>query len=128
MKDLISRSRKKLSNPYAHLNGAGKFDAIIPDTGSQVSVIRESLQNPYAYLESDGEFHLQEDTYAKLTKSEFKLNPDALRKITHKRKDRKISLSEIEQIAFELHKELWIHRDILSSDSDDINPIELLEP
>ena len=34
--ELIRKDRKRLQNPYAHLNGEGKFEALIPSTDSSI--------------------------------------------------------------------------------------------
>lgn len=127
---VISKSRKNYSNQYAHLNGSGSFDyspnVQMPAAtqsnppAPKISASRKKLGNPYAYLDGSGGF----DTISEIVATE-----PPLAKFTSMAKvSGKIPKTRIEQLAHEIHVEIWNRRHQLWPDGVPADPVDLLDP
>lgn len=115
----ISRSRRLLQNPYAHLDGNGTYSALhqsgtltTKSLSKQIKESRRLLEDPYAYLDSSGDFSA--------------LPSRAQHKSVRKRG--RHSNADIEQKAQELQRLIWAKRKQIWGDSIPADPVDMLDP
>jgi len=123
--DDIRRSRFRLRNPYAHLDGDGAFSALAPATESDVHKDRLSLENPHAHVDEDGSYRAWKEIRVPSLSPKPLISRDAL--LQGKARGSGFSRQEIEAIVRGLHVEMWRRRQELWSDRS-VSPIEIADP
>lgn len=119
LQEEITKSRRLLQNPYAHLDGNGAYSALqksdIPvetQLGKKIKESRQLLQDPYAYLNGAGGFSAL---------------PSHMHRVTPTEKNW-YSNTEIEQKAQETHRLVWKNRERIWGAAIPVNPIDMLDP
>ena len=121
----ISRDRKRLQDPYAHLVEDGEFDATRP----QMSQVNESSERVgegttlSTHIESNSNT-LASEISAIRSQPEIVL-PSVL-KGSHE--DERVPRKSIETIVRALQIQLWEHRSTLFSHTEEIDPLDVLDP
>lgn len=126
MDDLIRQSRRLLQNPYAHLDGDGGFDAIVPDQYLNVHEARRRLENQYAYLDADGGYG--EWPYGDTAMQTGRIVVDTDELLGNLSKDHRFTNQEIESVARRLQAQLWRRRHEFWPARKEIGPLEILDP
>jgi Zn-dependent peptidase ImmA (M78 family) len=126
MDDLIRQSRKLLQNPYAHLDGDGGFDAIIPERYLNVHEARRLLENQYAYLDAEGGY--SEWPYYEKGTPNGRMVVDTDELLGNLSKDHRFTNQEIEAIVRRLQAQLWRRRHELWPARKEVGPLEILDP
>lgn len=122
----IRRSRKRLQNPYAYLDGDGGYSVVPPSSTPDVHEARSDLENPYAYLDGDGGYgEFISRVHSRKPRVSGAHPEDFLGK---KRKGGRFSKREIEGIVRNLQLEIWAKRELIWPDQKNISPIEVLDP
>jgi Zn-dependent peptidase ImmA (M78 family) len=101
LKDAIRRSRRLLQNPYAHLNGEGGYDAMLPGIPTAVhgeEVLRKPVIIPPSNL------------------------------LNGRVKGKRFSKKELEDIARKLQVEMWLRRQEIWLGQGEIKPLDILDP
>lgn len=115
----ITKSRRLLQNPYAHLDGNGAFAALRkssapvgPYLGKQITESRRLLEDPYAYLDGRGGFSASTGSGH----------------LAASRQRRRYSNAEIEQKTKEVHRLIWRDRKRIWTKAVPADPIDMLDP
>lgn len=125
MKRKITQSRRRLENPYAHLNGAGGFDAL-PAIGSapgeRVRASRKAQENPYAYLNGVGGFDELAQNHRDAPSPQVRSETLPSETVSDHR------YASIQSLAREIQVKLWKQKDQLWPEGVPSDPVELLDP
>jgi|AntRauTorcE11898_2_1112593.scaffolds.fasta_scaffold00608_11 hypothetical protein len=98
----ISNDRQALQNPYAHLDGAGNFEALATQQQSRSSISMATRPTP------------------------LPIAPEQL--VQNRRHGKRYKTSEIEHSARILHITLWRERHTLFPERDISDPLDLVDP
>lgn len=107
-KNIVSRRRRLLENPYAHIEQVLDVDAGVTSADDVMRRSRVLLQDPYAYLDGDGNFAATDSHDGGVVG--------------------KRSFRDIEQLAIQLQRLLWKRRAELWPNSASMSPIDVLDP
>lgn len=137
-KSELSAARRKLANPYAHIEEL-QLDAIDLDQGpsglARIHASRMLLQDPYAYVDGDGELSAADQRGAiadplpslQLEAARSQLGRDRSTSDPMQSHDR-LSKSSISSAVADVHKKIWSRRMELWFGEPPEDPIELLDP
>lgn len=122
----IHESRKVLRNPYAYLDGEGRFDALPVAVKSDSSDRHRQLGNPYASLTPDNGF-----TEPRGRNQSDHVSPSGISLegiLGNKKKGGRFTKSEIQAIARKFQIEVWKRRESIFSGDDKITPRMIVDP
>lgn len=122
---LISSSRLKYKNQYAHLDGDGRYSAIIDEAILQKERKR-ILQNPWALEGTEESNHSVLTENSSSIYSPTHIQVDTV--LAGKRKGGAFSNNEIEKIVRRVHAELWKRREEILPSRNAVNPLDLINP
>ena len=125
-KELIKKSRELYQNPYAHLDGEGGFDAIVPESSLDIHERRLHLQNPYAYLDEHGGYEGSSDGINQNGSQPIRIDVEQL--LLGSPRARKFTKDQIEKIANKLQLEIWNQKSEIFVGRDEITPLDILDP
>jgi hypothetical protein len=120
----LSRCRKLLGNPYAHLEYFELFEderrlsSAQAQLNYEIRLSRELLQNPYAYLNDSGGYSAESNASQR--------RGPRLHRPT--RAQRRYTDRDIEILVQDLHGRLWRDRELIFEGSPPSDPIALLDP
>ncbi len=117
--DLIRRSRLLLCNPYAHLDGDGDYDALLPAIDDITADRRAVYQNPYRFIDDINEGVDDINAEVIIDQSAVFNNLD---------RPESLSRVEVERVARSLLVELWNCRNQIFSATDGPSPIDVVDP
>jgi len=117
----IRRSRERLQNPYAYLDGDGGFSAIVSKPESKQFVPgRFELENPYAYLDGDGKIGDISSLKVRSHQGAVVTGTSSIR-LCHFR-------GKPAEAARYLQEEIWRNRNALWPDGIPDDPVDMLDP
>jgi|AMFO01.1.fsa_nt_gi hypothetical protein len=120
MKFKLSNARYAQRNPYAYIEqldemfAHGSMAHEVNATNKQIRASRNLLQNPHAYSDGEG-------GYSAVTHRTRKVS-------TSKPKSNRFTFEQIESIANDLLKNMWMDRDQLWGEMDLSDPVNAIDP
>ena len=122
--DRIRQDRRRLQDPYAHIDDLVAHDDTTHSTPRDTHDARRLLENPYAYANGNGYCEAQAAAESRNTTDTTCSSPPAS---PTNRRSHPTSKNEIEAVARGLQKELWDHRRG-SMPNEELSPLLILDP
>lgn len=130
----IADSRRLLGNPYAYLDGNGKYSAaevfnpVVPATPDEIVVSRLKLQNQYAHLDDFGCLTAAAGTSSKEDSAASNALFGRYSGLRARRRSGRFRRNEIERRAIEMQRLLWKHRREIWPTMESRDPVDFLDP